>query len=132
MWDKIIEKYYPSITYVLIAEECGNGIYINTDLTGDDFSTRFSVDFKLSPKYNPLCEYGFYADCEEELIEMFNNIFHRKYKSFKQCKKRLFKESLFALFERFIFTMENVVEHFNKFFFTISIKTILTQRVIFG
>ena len=92
MWDKIIEKYYPSITYVLIAEECGNGIYINTDLTGDDFSTRFSVDFKLSPKYNPLCEYGFYADCEEELIEMFNNIFHRKYKSFKQCKKRLFKE----------------------------------------
>ena len=26
MWDKIIEKYYPSITYVLISEECGMGI----------------------------------------------------------------------------------------------------------
>ena len=93
MWDKIIEKHYPSITYVLIAEECGMGIYINTDLTGDDFPTRFSVDFKLPPKYAPLCECGFYADCEEELVEMLNNIFHRKYKSFKQCKKRLSKES---------------------------------------
>lgn len=92
MWDKIIEKYYPSITYVLIVEECGVGIYINTDLEGEDFPIRFSVDFKLPPKYTPVCEYGFYADCEEELVEMFNNIFHRKYKSFKQCKKRLSKE----------------------------------------
>jgi len=92
MWDKIIEKYYPSITYVLIAEECGMGIYINTDLAGDDFSTRFSVDFKLPPKYAPLCEDGFYADCAEDLVEIFNSIFHRKYKSYKQCKKRLSKE----------------------------------------
>lgn len=92
MWDKIIEKHYPSITYVLIAEEPGMGIYINTDLTGDDFSTRFSVDFKLPPKYDPECENGFYADCEEELVEMFNKIFHHKYKSYKQCKKRLSKE----------------------------------------
>ena len=92
MWDKIIEKHYPSITYVLIAEEPGMGIYINTDLTGDDFSERFNVDLKLPPKYNPLCEDGFYADCEEELVEMLNNIFHRKYKSYKQCKKRLSKE----------------------------------------
>ena len=92
MWDKIIEKYYPSITYVLIAEECGMGIYINTDLTGEDFSTRFFVDFKLPLKYVPLCDDGFYADCEEELVETFNSIFHRKYKSYKQCKKRLSKE----------------------------------------
>ena len=92
MWDKIIEKHYPSITYVLISEECGMGIYINTDLEGEDFPIRFSVDFKLPPKYDHLCEDGFYADCEEELVEMFNNIFHRKYKSYKQCKKRLFKE----------------------------------------
>ena len=92
MWDKIIEKHYPSITYVLISEECGMGIYINTDLEGEDFPIRFSVDFKLPPKYDHLCEDGFYADCEEELVEMFNNIFHRKYKSYKQCNKRLFKE----------------------------------------
>lgn len=92
MWDKIIEKYYPSITYVLIAEECGMGIYINTDIEGEDFSTKFSVDFKLSPKYNSLYEDGFYADCEEDLVETFNSIFHRKYKSYKQCKKRLCKE----------------------------------------
>ena len=92
MWDKIIEKHYSSITYVLIAEECGCELYVNTDLTGDDFSERFSVDFKLPPKYDPQCEYGFYADCEEDLIETFNSIFHRKYKSYKQCKKRLSKE----------------------------------------
>ena len=92
MWDKIIEKYYSSITYVLIAEECGMGIYINTDVEGENFSTRFSVDFKLSPKYNSLYEDGFYADCEEDLVETFNSIFHRKYKSYKQCKKRLSKE----------------------------------------
>ena len=64
MWDKIIEKHYPSITYVLISEECGMGIYINTDLEGEDFPIRFSVDFKLPPKYDHLCEDGFYADCE--------------------------------------------------------------------
>ena len=92
MWDKIIAKYYPSITYVLLAEECGNGIYINTDLEGYDFTEKFSVDFKLPPKYHYVSPNGFYADCEENLIETFNSIFHRKYKSFKQCKKRLFKE----------------------------------------
>lgn len=92
MWDKIIEKYYPSITYVLIAEECGSNLYINTDLAGDDFSTRFSVDFKLPSKYTYGSPNGFYADCEENLVKIFNSIFHRKYKSYKQCKKRLSKE----------------------------------------
>ena len=37
MWDKIITKYYPSITYVLLAEEQGCALYINTDITGEDF-----------------------------------------------------------------------------------------------
>ena len=92
MWDKIIKKYYPSISYVLIAEEPGCGLYINTDLEGEDFFQRFFVDFKLPPKYTYGSPNGFYADCEEELIETFNSIFHRKYKSFKQCKKRLSKE----------------------------------------
>lgn len=92
MWNKIIEKYYPSISYVLIAEEPGCGVYINTDIEGYDFTERYRVDFKLPSKYDPQCEYGFYADCEEDLIEAFNSIFHRKYKSYKQCKKRLSKE----------------------------------------
>lgn len=92
MWDKIIEKYYPSISYVFISEEPSMGIYVNTDIDGYDFSTRFSIDFSLPPKHNygPLS--GFYADCEEDILKTFNYIFHRKYKSFKQCKKRLFKE----------------------------------------
>ena len=92
MWDEIIAKFYPSLTYVLIAEEPGCDVYINTDIEGEDFTERFSVDFKLPPKYTYGSPNGFYADCEENLIETFNSIFHRKYKSFKQCKKRLFKE----------------------------------------
>ena len=92
MWDKIIEMYYPSITYVLIAEEPGCDVYINTDIEGEYFTERFSVDFNLPPKYDFLCDDGFYADCEEEIVEKFNSIFHRKYKSYKQCKKKLYKE----------------------------------------
>lgn len=92
MWDKIIEKYYPSITYVLIAEEPGSNLYVNTDIEGYDFTERFSVDFKLPSKYHYGSPNGFYADCEEELVETFNSIFRRKYKSYKQCKKKLSKE----------------------------------------
>ena len=92
MWDKIIAKYYPSITYVLIAEEPGCNLYVNTDTEGYDFTERFSVDFKLPPKYTYGSPNGFYADCEEDVVETFNSIFQRKYKSYKQCKKRLCKE----------------------------------------
>lgn len=92
MWDKIIAKYYPSITYVLIAEEPGCNLYVNTDTEGYDFTERFSVDFKLPPKYTYGSPNGFYADCEEDVVETFNSIFQRKYKSYKQCKKRLSKE----------------------------------------
>ncbi len=92
MWNKIIEKYYPSISYVFIAEEPGCELYINTDLTGEDFSERFSIDFRLPPKYTHAAPNGFYADCEENVVEEFNYIFHRKYKSYKQCKKKLSKE----------------------------------------
>lgn len=92
MCDKIIAKYYPSITYVFISEEPGCDLYVNTDIEGYDFTERFSVDFKLPPKYHYGSPNGFYADCEEDLIETFNSIFHRKYKSYKQCKKQLSKE----------------------------------------
>ena len=90
--NKIIEKYYPSITYNLIAEEPGLKYFRNTDLAGNDFSVRFKVDFKLPVSYEFECSTGFYADCEEDVVETFNSIFRRKYKSYKQCKKRLSKE----------------------------------------
>lgn len=32
MWDKILEKFYPEITYVFCAEEPECGLYINTDV----------------------------------------------------------------------------------------------------
>ena len=90
MWDEILTKYYPSISYVFIAEEPGSEIYVNTDLEGSIYPQRFYVDFKLPPKYD--CNSGFYADNEEDLISRFNSIFHRKFESIQQCEEELQKE----------------------------------------
>jgi hypothetical protein len=43
VWDKMAEKY--GLSYVYIAEECGMAVYVNTDVYGRFFTTRYLLDY---------------------------------------------------------------------------------------
>jgi len=43
VWDLMAEKY--SLSYVYISEECGMSVYVNTDVEGRFFSTRYLLDY---------------------------------------------------------------------------------------
>ena len=43
LFDSILEKFYPSITYELMAEEPGCEVFINTDKTGKYFPYRYRI-----------------------------------------------------------------------------------------
>ena len=43
VWDLMAEKY--ELSYVYIAEESGNEVYVNTDATGRFFTTRYMASF---------------------------------------------------------------------------------------
>ena len=43
LFDSILEKFYPAITYELMAEEPGCEVFINTDKTGKYFPYRYRI-----------------------------------------------------------------------------------------
>ena len=92
LWDKIIENFYPSTTYVFFAEEPGAEIYINSDKSGSFFPDRYKACFRLPIKEIAHEDYEFYSFSEKYIVDIVNKILKKKYKNLKQCKKRLQKE----------------------------------------
>lgn len=90
MWDKIIEKYYPSVKYVFIAEEPGNEVFINTDEEGTFYKDRFCLELDLPEKYN--CESTYYCTSEEGVVGTLNSIFGYSYDNYEQCIEAVEKE----------------------------------------
>ena len=90
MWKKIVEKYYPSIKYVFIAEEAGNEIFINTDVEGSIYSDRFCMELSVPEKYE--CESTYYFSSEKDITETLNSIFGYSYDNYEQCVKAVQEE----------------------------------------
>lgn len=90
MWDKVIEKYYPSIRYVFLAEEPGNEIFINTDKEGAFYLDKFYMDLDLPDKYE--YESTYYCTSEKGVVETLNSIFGYSYDNYEQCIKAVEEE----------------------------------------
>ena len=43
VWDSMASRY--GLEYVYISEECGNEVYVNTDMSGRFFQTRYILDY---------------------------------------------------------------------------------------
>ncbi len=72
-----ILKQYKGISYVYIAEEGGNGIYINTDTSRGIFPERYML-------YND--DEDVYFKNENELIEYMDKYMGKTFNSFKEIK----------------------------------------------
>lgn len=75
-------KECSELTFVLLAEEGGNEIYINTDTTGRFFSERYVLDYDLTPATGGVCDGGvgcggIYCSNDEELLHQFQTIGER-------------------------------------------------------
>ena len=103
VWDKMAEKY--NLSYVYIAEECGMGIYVNTDAEGRFFTTRYLLDYfevehlELSPEFE--AKYGeLLRDLSEETTyyDNFDDVLD-DFESFGFCVEDL--DGLNRCLERF-------------------------------
>ena len=73
MWDEILKKEYPSITYVLFAIEEGTDLYVNTDIQGKYFPNRYLLNILLPEKVlgKKFDEYDQYPHKETLLLDLF-------------------------------------------------------------
>jgi hypothetical protein len=72
--EKLIEKYYPNLAFEYIAEECGNGIYENSDDSGRFFTDRYKLDYDYTDLEDGDCDQDYYADevkFKEAVMEMY-------------------------------------------------------------
>ena len=64
--DWLLKRHYKTLKQVTLAEECGMGIYINTDKDHEFFSERYVLD---------IVDYDYlYFDTEEEALKSINEI----------------------------------------------------------
>jgi hypothetical protein len=83
IWSLMAEKY--DLMYVYTAEESGCGVYINTDIVGTYFSTRYQlnyfevdgldIDTRILSEYRDLlmriCEQTMYFDSWKDVVNTF-------------------------------------------------------------
>lgn len=71
--NKILKKYKPSLKQVTWAEECGNGIYINTDREGLYFTEKYYLD--MSTEGGNDFNDNKYFNCLEDVIKAFKEFY---------------------------------------------------------
>lgn len=86
IWDEIIEKYYPSLSYVFLAEEPGIGLFVNTDSTRDIFNYDYCVSLNL-PNVSYYSEYL----NKHEILDVMKIETGMRFKSVKQMKIKMRK-----------------------------------------
>ncbi len=72
MWDLIIKRYYPSVSYVYLAIEHGTKLYLNTDTSGKHYNEKYLLDLCIPEKVfgKQIDTYEFYEDLEELLADL--------------------------------------------------------------
>ena len=81
MWNLIIEKYYPSISFVYVAEEPGCGVFINTDTEGKYYTDQFILDLCIPIENIDKYEY---LESEKQLIECVEQLLNKTFSSAKE------------------------------------------------
>lgn len=99
--NEVLEKYQPTLKQVTQCEECGNGIYINTDKEGLYFTDRYILDISIfgddEERFNDFKYFVtlegaikefkefFELDCEINTLEAFEQYIDVMRGAFKEC-----------------------------------------------
>lgn len=67
LWDAVCQ-HYPGVSYLYCAEEGGNGVYVNTDRSGEYLDKRFAIDCICNGLSNPLPSKYFLPGVEPEEV----------------------------------------------------------------
>ena len=81
--EKLIEKYYPNLTFEYIAEECGCEIYENSDTSGRFFKDRYKLDFDFSDLEDGYSDQDYYSNDTD-----FKNAVEDVFKEFAEALKK--------------------------------------------
>lgn len=80
-FDLLLNDFFPQLVEYTIAEECGCGIYINTDTTRKYFPERYMID---------CCKNGEYIhewfDTKPAFITFFNSIYKVNCRNYTECE----------------------------------------------
>lgn len=77
-FDKLLNRFFPDVEEVTIAEECGCEIFINTDVEGRWFKDRYQIEREDSDTE--------YFDDLDSFLRRFNEIFGTSFGTFAECE----------------------------------------------
>ena len=112
--DEILEEYQPQIKEVTLAEECGNGVFINTDFDGKYYPEKYYLDLSITgenPKrkedYNDIKYHNDLESVANELKTFFKfyNFKNEKMETEEEIRKAIRKledyDDVYITFESF-------------------------------
>lgn len=89
-WEPIIDSFnkmliekYKGLNQVTLAEECGCGLYVNTDVSGEFFPDKYYFDYCVNNEYSD----NHYYESEEDLVEHFNELFGSNAETYEDLQK---------------------------------------------
>lgn len=86
-WEDILATYFPMLGYCYLAEECGNGVFINTDDTRQIFPQEYAVNYYPDelPEGVSYGEEGeYYYNSEKEMLEDWSKRTGRTFGTFQE------------------------------------------------
>lgn len=94
LWDRIIvENFYDlenncrKINYVYLAEECGCGLFINSDTTGEYLPEKYLIDTAFDDENGKWKELYEYYNSESELVKGWNAEFNTSFETAEEVIK---------------------------------------------
>lgn len=95
-FDYLLHNHYKTLAQVTLAEEEGNDVFINTDVTGKFFTEKYYVYVEDYDTY--------YCSTEEEVLKIINdwNDLKPKCKSIKDCYRLLQEDNEVGTTKQFI------------------------------
>ena len=87
MWDMILAALeYTDIKYVFIAEELVDEIFVNTDIEGRFFSSKYRTEIYISDNY--YCNDIQYFNCDKDLLTYLNDVIKDIREEYKHYPER--------------------------------------------
>lgn len=88
-WEQLLYDFFPNLSQVTLAEECGCGIYVNTDTEGKFFKDKYVLDccYQGENHYE-------YFESDKELVDYINEQFDQNFTNARQIfEDKVFQES---------------------------------------
>ena len=90
LWENVLSSQYPDLMMTYCAEECGSGIYINTDKSGRFFPDRYRLDISEFSIDDEIVYDDPYFSSSVSLFKYATNLFRKPIKSFDDLYDAIF------------------------------------------